>query len=881
MTRREFVNSVLVGSVALAAGAEAADITLYFVDGYHGGLRGHMPPGAWRDIISRLDLTPEWKLCLDIEAVSWHALAEQDPESYARMTKFLREPRASARVEMVGGTFSQPYGWAISGESNIRQLVRGLEVIRRSFPGLPVDTYAMQEPCWASCLPQILKSLGFKFAVLKNPSTAWGGYSAGVDAEIINWIGPDGSSIPTVPRYACEELIDTWHTEAAIGSEAFAQKCLAHGIQHPAGMCFQDLGWVARPNVKGDYIHFVTWREYFDSVAPPTDRTWRFSMEDIRCALPWGEKTIQKLARQVRAAENKIIVAEKTAAMVTAFKGLNYPAEQLQEAWDKILWSQHHDAWITATTRAGRNAWAFQVAAETWDAEAICDTVIQTSLDNLVNQQAATDAATLHIFNSLAHDRSEVVEVELATDRGAQGLQVFDSTGKITASQFETTRKYVTDKTDRVRGDGRNSELMPGESIGAGRLLFRCAVTATGQSSYRIQALSTPNREVQPAAVTARTSVDGSVTIESDLYKIVIDAKRGGIISSLYAKDVLREFCGTGERSFHEFRGYFIEENAWRSSTENAAVLQVIEQGPVRVTLSVAGQIGSVPYRTMISVTQGQRRIEFHTQFRFEHDTWIGDPWEIPATERMTGRRRSEYDDRFKLLALFPASFQQQAIYKNSAFDVCKSINVDTFFYRWDAIKHNIVQNWVDVVDESREVGLALLTDHTTSYVHGKDHPLSLVLGWGWDGGYWWGKCPLNGVQEVHYAILPHAGSWEKAGLWREAAEWSEPLLCRLGSAMPETSGRFLARIDSPGVHLSSVTVSGRDLLLRFFNSDSHADEHTIQLGVAVDSIQFVELDGKPANGTPILSKNATGPAFRAKIPQFGFKTVRLVNVIS
>jgi alpha-mannosidase len=884
MNRREFATSLLIGSVALNGRSNSSEVTLYFVDGYHGGLRGHMPAGAWRDIVTRLDSTPDWKLCLDIEAVSWHALLEQDPESYARMTKFLRQPPASARVEMVGGTFSQPYGWAISGESNIRQLVRGLEVIRESFPGLPVDTYAMQEPCWASCLPQILISLDFKAAVLKNPSTAWGGYSAGIDAETVNWIGPDGTSIRTVPRYACEELLDTWRTEAQTGSQAFAQKCVAHGIPHPAGMCFQDLGWVARPNVKGDYIRFVTWREYMDSVAPRTNRDWRFSMEDIRCALPWGEKTLQKLARQVRAAENKLIVAEKIAAMAAVHSGEHYPADRLQQAWNKTLWAQHHDSWITATTRTGRNAWAFQVAAETWDAEEICDAIVERSLDKLVSAGAPhgkvlTEDSTLHIFNTLGHDRSEVIEIEVATDIGTRGVQVFDPAGTMITSQFEMTRKYVNDGTDRVRGGNRRSELLSGESIGAGRLLFRCAAPATGVATYQLQTSSTVRPEGPPAGVTVETSTEGLVTVESDLYKITIDPKRGGIISSLYAKELKKEFCATGERCFHEFRGYFIEEKAWRSSTENTAVIQLLESGPVRVTVSIAGKVSSIPFRTTISVTQGQRRIDFHTQFRFERDTWIGDPWEISAAERMTGRRRSEYDDGFKLLALFPVSFQQQSIYKNSAFDVCRSTNVDTFFNSWDTIKHNIIHNWVDLADEVEGLGVALLADHTTSYAHGKNHPLSLVTGWGSDGGYWWGKCPLNGLQEVQYAIIPHAGRWDKAGLWRETAEWSEPLLCRLAANKQETPGRFLVRIGSPGVQLSAITVKGRDLLVRLFNAESDQDEHEITLGIRSGPIGLVELDGRTAKGAG--AHLAAERTFRVKIPKFGLKTIRASNVIS
>ena len=51
------------------------------------------------------------------------------------------------------------------------------------------------------------------------------------------------------------------------------------------------------------------------------------------------------------------------ASMAAAFHGVAFPAERLQRAWDQLLWSQHHDAWITATTRTGRQAWAFQVAA--------------------------------------------------------------------------------------------------------------------------------------------------------------------------------------------------------------------------------------------------------------------------------------------------------------------------------------------------------------------------------------------------------------------------------------------------------------------------------------------------------------------------------------
>lgn len=40
------------------------DKKAYFVDGYHGGIKGHMPLGSWADVIRRLEENPAfntWK----------------------------------------------------------------------------------------------------------------------------------------------------------------------------------------------------------------------------------------------------------------------------------------------------------------------------------------------------------------------------------------------------------------------------------------------------------------------------------------------------------------------------------------------------------------------------------------------------------------------------------------------------------------------------------------------------------------------------------------------------------------------------------------------------------------------------------------------------
>lgn len=319
---------------------------LYYVDGYHGGVRGHMPLGCWRDILETLKTNPDWKLCIDVEPISWEELQARDPAAYEELRELLKDTSVSARLEMVSGSYGQPYGWITDGESNIRHLTMGLEVMKKHFPWLRVTTYATQEPCWTSALPQILRSLHFDYAVLKDPSTAWGGYSNGRDAEVCFWEGPDGSRIPVVPRYACEKLAKNWETESVDGTEAFMLKCMEHGIPHPAGMIFQDLGWPSWPRLGGapgvgeavvpEHIVHATWKEYLSSIAEmpveEPDNIWRVTQEDFLGALPWGERLLVRMARQVRRGERMLLECERLHALGSVLSGTVSDQERLKEA---------------------------------------------------------------------------------------------------------------------------------------------------------------------------------------------------------------------------------------------------------------------------------------------------------------------------------------------------------------------------------------------------------------------------------------------------------------------------------------------------------------------------------------------------------------------
>lgn len=145
---------------------------VYFVDGYHGGIYGHYPV-EWKTqfIVDQLSRHPEWRIGLEIEPETWDTVQVRTPEAYARLKGMI----TGEQIEFTNPTYAQPYCYNISGESIIRQFQYGINKINKHFPEVDFITYSVEEPCFTSCLPQILTQFGFKYAVLKCPNTCWGG----------------------------------------------------------------------------------------------------------------------------------------------------------------------------------------------------------------------------------------------------------------------------------------------------------------------------------------------------------------------------------------------------------------------------------------------------------------------------------------------------------------------------------------------------------------------------------------------------------------------------------------------------------------------------------------------------------------------------------
>ncbi len=824
---------------------------VYFIDGYHGGVYGHYPKQYTRFITETLDKNPAWKINLEIEPETWDSVQTNEPENYALFKRYFNDDQsATSRLEYVNPAYGQPYMYNINGESVIRQFQYGIKKLKQHFPNAVFTSYSSEEPCFTSALPQILTSFGLKYASLKNPNTCWGGYTRAFGGELVNWIGPDGTLITTVPRYEVEALKakSTWQTIAFQNSTEYLSAAFKYGIKNSVGMCLQDAGWKNGPwlgKTNNAYTTiYTTWRDYVQNIVTKNAvKDWHFSQEDVQVSLVWGAQVLQQIAKQVRLAENKTGSAEKLAAMATLYKQVPYPTIKFDEAWRGILLAQHHDCWIVPYNGRRGNTWIDKVASWTSTADSLDDATMSKSLSVLAKKQSGSENY-IRVFNTTLNARKEFVKLPVPTNYMAESVSITD---------------------------GKNSSVK--SQVIADSICFIAKVPSMGYATYKLV-----NQQPQASAGnTCLLQQDGTYKIESDFYRIIIDPLKGGVIKSLITKKMNnKEFVDQKNAAgFNGLKGYFFKDSSFFSGAGNSAFITVEVNGPLYTKLSVKGKINGQSFTQTIAVTQGSPVIDMSVTIDWKNNPGIGDGVN-QSGYRQEDYRKAFYNDSSKLQTLFPLNLSDQQVYKNAPFDVTKSKLGNTFFQTWDSIKNNVLLNWIDVTDGQGKYGMALFSDHTTSYVHGQQYPLGLTTQYS-GAGLWGRDYSLTGPTELHYAIVPHAGKWDAAGVWSTNTSWNNKLIATSfqGDNSLKDITRSLISVKDKALELTAVIMDGEDLVVRFFNAESKSSVHQLSFDGNAKEIILEELNGEIKESLkPVISNKRM--AVNIAIPRFGVRTIRL-----
>lgn len=834
MMRR--IIGTLTGLLVLCCSSGARN---FFVDGYHGGIYGHYPV-QWKTqfIVDNLNAHPDWYVGLEIEPETWDTVQVRTPEAYAQFAALLK----SGRMEYTNPAYAQPYCYNVMGESIIRQFKYGIDKLRSHFGDIEFNTYAVEEPCFTSALPAILKGFGFKYASLKCPNTCWGGYMAPYGGQLVEWVGPDGTSIVTVSRYGCEELEQNsvWQTTAWGNSKRYWNACRESGIENPVAMCYQDAGWRNGPWLgrhRGTTTYML-WTDYIEKQTPAssTDR-YVMSQDDVRVNLMWGAQGLQRIARQVRHAENNMLMTEKMGALSLMCGGCRPDQDAVDEAWRQLMLAQHHDSWIVPYN----GLWHFG----TW-ADAI--KLWTSNTDKAANQQFERMACSVDsgnvlmvkVFNTTLQPRAEVVAVDVPVGLLADGRSVSltDYEGNIVPSRVTICN-------------------------GQPKVVFAARVPSFGYATYNI-------KRIDADAPKYGDVVADKTVLENEHLRVALDLAHGGVVKSLMLKDNNKEFAPADTCAFAlcELRGFFYEEGCFHSSAETVARVVEYDSDPLVNRVTVEGEIAGSPYRLTYSLPAGSKRVDCALTIDWKGNPGIGEYRE----QHWNHDRRAFCDDRYKLCLLLPTSFEAERLWKDAPFDVCESAQESTFFDRWSGIKHNVILDWIDFTDREATVGLGLISDHTTSYVHGPGYPTALTVQYTGQG-LWGVNYKITEPTELTFALVPHCGTCGAEAVSHEADRFNEPLRAVACSGNGVAATRSLVDVDNEGYRISAAQ-AGDDgkLTLRLHNVFADSQAH-VKLDTPFDSAAETDLLGNQLATVPVNART-----MKVDMPRNGFRTYSLTT---
>jgi alpha-mannosidase len=840
---KAYQNLFILIALLLSVTPAQAQIS-WFADGYHGGVYGSYPMWQAKFMVDKLTEIPGWAINLEIEPETWDTVSVKDAENFKALQEYYKNTGRFGRIEFANPAYAQPYCYNISGESIIRQFAYGMEKIREYFPDASFTTYSVQEPCFTSSLPQILKGFGYEYAVMRN-YTCWGGYNSAFGKDLVNWIGPDGAEILSAPRYACDGLskTNTWITASHSNSNEFIAAAFADGVKYPVGMTYQDAGWKGGP-WESQYkpTVYTTWTNYMEMVKDKVQaEDWKFSLEDVKPGLVWGAQVLQTIAQEVRVSENQLVMAEKMVSFDYLLNGTQWPAADFAEGWRTLMLAQHHDCWIVPYNGRPGDTWADKVTSWTNSSNKIAG----EKIDRLFKIE--TGSKNIKVFNTSGSTRTDRVDISIPNKLKESSWDVYQKDGKALPTQISA------------------------DANGGATLYFEATVPAMGYATFQLK--EAKNKAAKSAV---ETLANGTVKIETAYYSATVDPAKGGTITNLVdKKNGNRQLVKEG-MSLNDLRGYFYEEGKFHNGSDSKAKVSVIEDGSLFVKIKVENEIAGNKYQQLISFAKNNPKIDFDLNIDWNGQPGIG-AYDNSENYDNKSRVKAFYNDNYKLHLQFPLKDVGQKLYKNAPFDVCESQLENTLYSSWDSIKHNVIVNWVDVANTANNYGVSLFTDHTTSYLQTRELPLGLTVQY--VGKALWGRTyHIHKPTHMKYVLLPHSGNWEQAEIEAASSDWNEPLIARFVNGKDKKEELSLLEVADKNLQLSSVRVDGKDLLVRFYNTSSINKKQYVRWNCKAEKMEQVDLNGKMLSAIQVEKEKDGRLLTKLFIPQFGFQTIKITK---
>ncbi len=530
----------------------------------------------------------------------------------------IRELIKTGRSETCG-SYNQPNETTISGEALIRNILYGRlfhENVLHDYPRVyqPWDVFGH-----IIQLPQILKKSEFIGTVwersnYRSPSVRVPGIPDLYFAQ-----SPDGTILPTHkvsygfsnPSGLAREV--EIETRKRLAEDMRDQQQQIKGISYDFRLNAVDekapTAWmIGRSNVFRTFIPKVSLEadgaeKYFEHIEKQEKQDHLdipVVSRDVSQYNEGCELSRFDLKMGNRLGENTLIAAEKFATLAN-IQGMPYPDAALDEAWRQILYGQHHDG----VTGCGADEPYLDLAEGYHHALNLATNSLTAALNYITGHintsHVNSEAIPVVVYNSLNWERNDIVQTRIHFKKPVKGFRLIDEKGKNVPLMVRTLEK----KGNHI--------------LSAGISFIAEKVPSLGYKTWWV----VPDKRIPPQETPVEKE---STVIENEFFRLAVDKRMGGGITSLLETSGGKEYINTSLGHpgnelilLKEGPGF---EPAWRFLTtgekyfsKDYPVQIKVLKSPLYEKLVITGEMPGMKERIQeITLYHGLRRIDFRTR---------------------------------------------------------------------------------------------------------------------------------------------------------------------------------------------------------------------------------------------------------------------------
>ncbi|MBN1348556.1 alpha-mannosidase [candidate division KSB1 bacterium] len=724
------------------------------------------------------------------------------PDIFAKIQERVKD----GRWEIVGGAWTEHNSNIPSDESLVRQYLYGKRYFKDKFNvdvnvGWLPDCFGFN---WS--MPQIYNKSGIDYFMTHKLKHQENRNKPIVRFPYNNfwWLSPDGSRVlvcHTVGGYgeAVQGKKMAQQMKTIIERHKIPVLLVPYGHGDHGGGPQRDM--VERAielEQREDYpqVKFSTAEKYFDQVSKhPEAQNLPVIDDELYIKTHRGTLTTDsQVKRDNRQSEVLLTDAEKLSAIAMRF-GLEYPQQELDDAWKLLLFGQVHDNLDGSSIQIVYDEAAEDYAKIKTDISRLRDRAID-KISSEINIAGGSGEPVV-VFNTLSWERDGVVKLDLQAN---EKPGIADAAGNAVPSQII---KHGSQRT----------------------LLFIARnIPSLGYKTYWLTS--------EPFEASQGNSTANH--LENEFLAVDVDPQTGclsKVFDKMNQRDVLDESGKGNVLRIYEDRPPEAPsgEPAWNinlgdhTDLMQAEAIKLVENGPVRQTIRIEKKYGKSNFAQEISLYAGMPLLE----------TRLSANW---------------YEHYKFLKAVFPFSFSNEWATFEIPFGT-----VQRYDYRlktapeatmqhpqrkWELADHTKFEvaalKWADLSTPDNSYGVSFLNDSKYAYsFSGNTIELSLIRGprRGYSGTpeSWADQSdnPIVGTHHVAYALLPHKGDWLNANSMRAGYEFNTSLLAKRMAAhsgklpaeyafMPEPSANVMCTAlkkaqDSNALVLRLFETAGKD----------------------------------------------------------------------